>query len=135
MWERFAVKLATSLLKRADLSIESRNILAIHILDRLGALPIADTITFSESDEVLVNGYPLDKENERKLRFAARDLLQNPAKEFVYQQLLKTAVNHGIFQAESEKQVFWSRAAIWYAQHERELLSKLAGNALLSSGD
>lgn len=126
MWETFATKLAVKLLRRSSLSIENRNHLSTVLMDKLGALPFADIITRNEN-EILVNGVPLDYEKAKALSESAKAALNNNALRVVWESVAFMAVNHGIHKAETERQLLWARAALWWCQQEKSLLAELTG--------
>lgn len=126
MFGRMAVKLAHFALRRADLSLADRNSLIVHILDRVGALPLRDMIIANEEGALLVNGRTLSVEGARSLRESARAALRNKARKFVHDQVLFTAVTIGVHNLEKVEQSIFSRAAIWYGQQENEILALIA---------
>lgn len=126
MWERFATRLAVRLLKKTELSLENRNLLTVFLLDKVGALPFTDIIQRNEN-QMLVNGVPLDYEKAKALQESAKAVLNNAALKIVWESVAYRAVNNGIYQAETERQIFWARAALWYGQQEKEILRELAG--------
>ena len=126
MWGKFVAKLATSALRRADLSIESRNLLTTAVLKELGALPLHDMITTNQEGNLLVNGRPLDLESARILRESARAALENQAFKFVREQVLFNSVVLGVHKAETDKQMYFARASIWWGQEEDKILRILA---------
>lgn len=127
MFERFTVRMAMKLLRRADLSVESRSLLTTVLLDKLGALPFDDIITINESGEILVKGNQLDFEKAKQLREAARAALNNPALKLIWPSIAHAAVVTGVHKAENERQTFWARAVLWWSQKEQEMLYILAG--------
>jgi hypothetical protein len=120
-----ATKLACFLLRRTNLSVENRSLLTACLLDRLGALPFRDIIQRNEN-EMLVNGVPLDYETARALNESAKAALNNSALKVVWDSVAFLAVNNGIHKAETERQIFWARAALWWGQQERTILEELA---------
>lgn len=127
MWNKFAVWLTNHALKKADLSIEQRNKIVIHILISVQALPIYDIISTNDDGTMLINGVPLDVEKAKQLRESAKAALNNVSLKVINQQTLFTAVALGVHTVESEKQMLFSRAAIWFGQQQEKHLKTLAG--------
>ncbi len=125
MFGRIAVKLAKFALNRADLSIEDRAALTTQILSSVAALPFRDMIVISEDGSVLVNGHPLEREEIMKLRDSARMVLNSKAMQLIYDQVAFTAVTLGVHTVETERQMFFARASIWWGQQEIKLLKAL----------
>lgn len=128
MFTKLVIKLTLFALKRADLSLEDRNLLTGLLLERLGALPLRDTITNNEEGKLLVNGRSLDLEGAIRLRASARAVLGSPAYKIVYEQVAYEAVNLGTSKAESAKEMIFARAALWWSQQEISFLKMLAGS-------
>lgn len=126
MLTKLAVKLAQFALKRADLSLEDRNKLTIHILKKLDAFPLRDMIVSNEEGKLLVNGRTLSAEGARQLRESARGALRSQARKFVHDQVLFTAITMGVHSLEKVEQSYFCRAAIWYGQQEDLILATLA---------
>lgn len=122
-----ATRLTVWLLKHGKLSDENRNLLTVQILDKLGALPFRDILTTNELGETLVNDVPLDVERARLLREGARAALNNSALQTIWQSIAFKAVNYGFHQAETERQILWGRAGLWFSQQMQEMLRDFAG--------
>lgn len=127
MWQRLLVSLVLKLLRHSALSLAERSRLSTGILNKLGALPTGDIITVNESNEILVNGVLLEYERARALREGARAALNNVALRIVRQQVAYNAIKTGIHKAETESQLYFGRAALYYGQQEEDLLLLLAG--------
>ena len=123
---RWRLKLVKWLLK-TDLNEDEMNYVATLALDNLFALPIRDIITLNDSGTLLVNGRPLTPEVAITLRESARACLQSIARRIIHEQVLYQAVVSGVHKVENNRQMFFSRAAILYAQEEDKLLKLLAG--------
>ncbi len=107
--------------------MENHALLTTALLFKVGALPIRDTIITDEKGRIVANGRIVNKETERALRESARAAQQNFALKFVHEQVLYAAVAHGVNKLEKIEQSFFSRAAIWYGQQEKDILNGLAG--------
>lgn len=126
MLSKIALRLTKFVLHRADLSLDDRNVLTVHILKKLDAFPLRDMIISNEQGKLLVNGQVLSVEGARALRESARGALQNKARKFVHDQVLFTAINMGVHELERVEQSYFARAAIWWSQQEDLLLATLA---------
>lgn len=126
MRERLAVKLAVWLFKAPTLSIESRNLLTVYLLERLGALAIRDTIEISENG-LLVNGVPLEYDAALKLREGAKAALQNQALQLVWNQVRYSAFVGSASTGTTPIDLYFFRTAIWNGEQERNWLRVLAG--------
>lgn len=129
MWGRFLVRTTIKLLNNTALSLADRSLLSTAILRKLGALPTGDIITVNESNEILVNGVLLEFESARALREGARAALNNQALRIVRQQVAFNAIKIGVHKAESDSQLYFGRAALWWGQQQDDLLMTLAGQA------
>lgn len=126
MFSKLTAKLARFALRRADLSIEDRNLLTTLILDGIGALPLRDMIYVNEEGKLLVNGKALSVEGARALRESARGATKNQALKFVNEQVKFNAITFGVHKLETERQSFFCRAALWFGQEQQKLLAILA---------
>lgn len=127
MWQRLAVRLFLKLFGLQSLSVESRNLLTVSLLDRIGALPIRDIIALSESNQLLVNGVPLEYDVAIKLREGAKAALNNPALKLVWDQVRYTAFVGGVSTSEKSLDLYFYKTAIWNGEQERNWLRVLAG--------
>lgn len=126
MLGKLSTKLVVKLLKWSDLDIRDRNILTTQILDSLMVLPIYDIIKISEEGSLIINNRPVDIEKARILRESAIAALSNQSLRAVHDQVLFEAVSMGVHNVDRPEQMFFARAAIWYAQHEVNILKTLA---------
>lgn len=126
---RLITKIVGSILKRSDLPVEDRSYLSTFLLEKLGAFPIRDIISVNDEGSLIVDGRSLDVDQARALREGAKLAKTNVALKLIREQVLYAAVTTGIHKSETELQLFFSRAAIWWGQQEERLL------ALLSQGD
>lgn len=127
MWGRLAVWTANFALNRAKLTVEDRNSLVIHILERLHALPLSDTIYQDNNGNIIVNGRSLELEDVRALHSHATNALENKALTLIRQQVMYQATTIGLMsKAHSDLDLLFSRAAIWWGQQEQEKLLLLA---------
>lgn len=126
MFGNIAVKLVMHFLRKTDLSVENRSVLTTCLLDKLAALPLSDMIK-TDGQNLIVNGRIMNAETVRRLRESARAAQANIALRFVHEQVLYAAVVHGVHKLEKTEQSFFSRAAIWWGQQEKQNLAVLAG--------
>ena len=121
---KLAIKFIKILLRR-NLSIDEANELTALVLDKTGALPFKEIITH-EGNELYINGVPVDFEKARLIRESALAALENPALRIVREQAAFAAVSYGVHKAETPAQMFFARAALWWAQQEQRFLEILA---------
>lgn len=123
MWE----KLALWALSKATLSIEGRNALVVHILDKTQALPLSDIIYTDSEGNLIVDGRPVDLDKMRQLKATAQAALDNPALKLIRQQVMHEAVVVGLMsKARTDLDMYFSRAAIWWGQQVESKLLLLA---------
>jgi hypothetical protein len=127
MLSKIATKLAMFVLNYTDLSDKDRSVLTARILDKLGALPIRDIIQVNAEGQLLINGRIVDMETARALQDSAQGLLENTAFKLINEQTIFASVNTAVHKAETEKQVLFGRAAIWYGQIQMKFIKLLAG--------
>lgn len=113
------------LLKRKKLTTEERQRLTNQILSSIDALPLHAIITVDEG-KTFIRGVPLDGEKAIAIRDSASQAIHNQALAFVHEQVLYQAVSLGVHQAHTPEQVQFAKAAIWYAQEEKKLLTALS---------
>lgn len=126
MFSKLIAKLTISALKRADLSLEDRNLLTVTLLDRLGALPLRDMLITNEEGNLLVNGRAVSSEGQRAIIESARGVIKNKALELVHTQVVYEAVVLGVHKLRTIEESIFYRAALWFAQQERQHLEALA---------
>lgn len=127
MLSNLVTKLVIFVLRHKRLSIEDHGLLTTSILNKLSALPLRDMICTDDNGRLVVNGKVVTMEAAQALRESARSAQTNFALNFVHEQVLYTAVVHGVHKLEKPEQSFFSRAAIWYAEEEKKYLKALAG--------
>jgi hypothetical protein len=123
---RFLIKSFLKYIKSLKLTETEENILNRGILDTLGGLPIYDIITINEAGQLLIDNRPVDMEKAAQLRYSAKAALENHALKTVYAQVTYQAFLLGAHKVESERQLNFARAAIWWGQQEERLLKLLA---------
>lgn len=127
MWGDIVTKLVIFVFKHKRLSIENHALLTTCLLYKVGALPIHEIISTDEQGRIVVNGKVVNRETDRALRESAQAAIRNFALNFVHEQVLYAAVAHGVNKLEKIEQSYFSRAAIWYGQMEKDILTGLAG--------
>lgn len=128
MFQKLAVSLACYLLKQ-ELSIEQKNRLSISILDSLEALPLATTFSYSEEDELLVNGKVISIEQAIVIRESAKVALDNKALVLIRDQVAYEAIVNGVHKVNGDSGQLFMRAALWWEQECHKLLLSLAGRS------
>lgn len=126
MWNKLSVWLTNYTLSKSDLSLKQRNEVIKYILDNLEGLPIRDIINTNEEGEITVRGRSLDIDKIVKLRESARVALDNQALKLINEQVLFTAVTGGMHNAITPENLYFYRAAIWFAQQQEKQLNILA---------
>lgn len=125
MSKKSAAQNAVDLLNKTDLSIEDRSMLTSCLLDRLCAYPLSDIITV-DNGSLYIKGKGVDLETATKLRESAKGALANFALNTIYEQVKFEAIVTGFIKADSEKQSFFGKAAIWWGEREAYYLKLLA---------
>lgn len=126
MWGKIVTSVTNYALKRVNLTIEQRNSIVTNVLDALDALPLKDIITTSPEGELSINGRPVSLEVAQKLRESALAAVDNTALKVIKEQVAFAAVALGVHTVESERQMLFARAAIWYHQQLDKHLKILA---------
>jgi len=125
--EKLALKLIEWLLKR-DLSWETRSKLTSLVLISVDALPVKDIISVDDDGSLLVGGRKMEIEQAIHLRESARAMLGNTAYKVIRDQVAYQAITLGFHKAETERQILFGKAAIWYGQQEEVLLKLLSAD-------
>jgi hypothetical protein len=116
------------LLKR-DLSVKTRTILLNAVIHSFG-FPIKAIISTDENRRILVQGKLLTVDETVQLQESAYALARNPALRLIRDQVRFKAIELGYLQnvdADPYRELFY-KAALWYAQEEKELIDGLAGS-------
>lgn len=122
-------RLAAWLLKK-NLSVEDRGILVNAVMHSLDTVPLRAMISTDENRRVLVQGKLLSPEQGISLRESATSLLNNQAMKLIREQVRFAAIDQGYLQnekADPYRELFY-KAALWYAQAEKELVEAIAGS-------
>lgn len=117
-------------LLRQDLSVKNRGILMNAVINSLDTVPLRAMISTDENRRVLVQGKLLSPEQAISLRESATSLLNNQAMKLIREQVRFAAIDQGFLQnekADPYRELFY-KAALWYAQSERELVEAIAGS-------
>lgn len=113
------------MLGKSTLSEENRIKLLTAILDKSCALPFRDIIEINEDRTILVNGRTLDMEGAKVLRESARGLINNTAFKLIQESVAFRAVNIGTNKAITLYDIMFGKAASWWGQEEKRILTLL----------
>jgi len=113
------------LLSKKSLKTDSRMKLTNQILRSIDALPLHSIIKVHEG-KIFIRDVPVENEKAIVLRESADSALHNYALQTVHEQVLYEAVSYGVHLSQNIEQIQFAKAAIWYAQKERELLQTLS---------
>ena len=113
------------LLNRKRISTIERQQLTTQILKSIDALPLHSILTV-DGQKLFIRGVPLDGERAVALRESADQAVHNQALAFIHEQVLYEAVSQGVHIALTTEQMNFAKAAIWYGQREKELLTALS---------
>lgn len=127
MLSRFASWFACALLRSTVLTDTDRTKLSRVLMGELGALPLKEIIEVDREGNIFMNGELADPAVVKKLSNSAMGALQSYALKFVHDQVMFEAVKLGVHTVETERQMGFARAAIWYGQQETKWLKILAG--------
>ncbi len=99
------------------------------LIHSVQAVPLHAIITVDENRRILVQGEPLDIEQTISLGQSAVALQQSTLLRLIREQVRFTAIDNGFLRNEKADQYQESfyKAALWYAQQEKELIDALAG--------
>lgn len=125
MLGKIAVQL-TKFALRQNLSVDDRNALSVFILGTLDALPLRGIISQGSEGEILINGQELDYQKVRHLRESAKAALDNQALKLIMEQVDYVAFTLAAHKVESERQMLFARAALWWGQQVQKDLELLA---------
>ncbi len=114
------------LMRNTKFSIENRVACTTALLDKLNAIPSHDIVNIDQSGRVYFNGKAVDADKVSQLKEQARDLLDNPLRQLVREEVSFRAVKLGVHKADNLEGVFFSKAAIYQAQQEDEIYERLA---------
>ncbi len=120
-------KLAAWLLRRKTFSEKDRIILTNAVIHSLDALPLRAIITVDEGRRILVQGKPLAAEQVLALQESAAAALANPAASLIDEQVRFAAIDRGFLQSDDPKTQLFYKAALWFAQERKNLLTQLSG--------
>lgn len=126
MLGRFSSWFACTLLKVSVLSDADRAKLSSVIMQELGALPVKEIIETDAQGTLYLLGKPADKDVLTKLRHSAKATLNSYALNLIHDQVTWEAIKLGVHTAKSNPDLTFSRAAIWYGQQERKILTAMA---------
>lgn len=122
---RFLVKFALGVLRRSDLTVAEQTACLGAVLGKLEALPIKEII--GQTDEgITINGMPLTIDKIKTLRESALAALENQALNIVGEQVVWTAIQRGIHNADTPEKLYFYRAAIWFGEQLKAHLRILA---------
>ncbi len=111
-------------LNKTNLSIEDRIALTNTLLNKLNTLPIGDMVIISEN-RISINGKDLDQEQAIAFREATVALKENFARKVINEQIRYKAIELGLFTANSNDTLMFSKAAVWVLNEYEILLNKL----------
>lgn len=122
---RLFVKLALGVLKRSDLTVAEQTACLGAVLGKLEALPIKEII--GQTDEgITISGRPITIDKVKTLREAAVAALDNQALNIIGEQVVWTAIQRGIHNADTPEKLYFYRAAIWFSEQLKAHLQILA---------
>jgi len=106
----------------------NRQFLESVVFEALEAPPIRGIIEQDENRRLMLSGKVLAPEQLMQLQESARNALDSYALKVIRDQIRFRAINDGFLsnQDPTETASFW-KAALWYAQEEKNLLQSIAG--------
>lgn len=119
------VKFICWLLKNKSLSTRDRQLLTNQVLTSIGALPTHAILT-KDGNQLLIRNVPVDSEKAFVLREAAYAAMNNPAFIAIHEEVLYQAVSLGVHQANTPEMIQFAKAAIWYGEQQKRLLTELS---------
>lgn len=126
MFRNIVAKIVIWLMDNSNFSIEDRMLCTTALLNKLNAIPACDIVNVDDSGRIFVNGKPVDSDKITQIRQQAEDLLDNPLRQLVREEVSFRAVKIGVHKANDLKEIFFAKAAIFQAQQEDEIYERLA---------
>ena len=111
-------------LRKSSLSQEDRTALWGAVLDKLGAIPLSNTIVVSPMG-VMVNGKDLGPDQVAYFNQTASALKENFARKLIAEQLKYLAISTGIHNSKSVDELMFSKACLWVVLEEEKLINSL----------
>lgn len=123
---RTIIRILGAMLRKDSLTAEERSLLTTLALEKIGALPIRDTIVVSDGGSVTVNGRTLEHDEAQRLSLAARSALSNRALSLIFDQVAYSAITGGIHRFENPESIRFSKSSLWFCQQATAWLQSLA---------
>lgn len=95
------------------------------MIEKLGAFPVGDLITFTENG-LSLNGKDLSHEQFLNFKEACVLLKDNFARKVLNEQLKYKAIEMGIHKSTTVDELLFSKAVIWFINEENILIEKIS---------
>ena len=110
-----------------NLSVKDRTKLVNALINNaLDAVPLKAIITIDENRRILVDGKALSPEQNVALTEGAYAALNNQALQLVREHVRFAAIDQGFLKSDDPTKQLFYKAALWYAQEEKNLLTDLS---------
>lgn len=96
------------------------------LLTTVGVLPLHVIITVDDAGKLHIRGKALEYQQSLALRESAKAVLSSSAWKLVHEQVMYESVSEGFLKAQTDKQLLFGQAAVWFGQKETEILKLLA---------
>lgn len=122
----FLTKIIVWFLNNSKLSQENRIKLTNQIINKLGAFPLTEVITFGEDGTIFVEGRRLNVDAARKFREDAIYMVNSTLRKVVKEAVLFKAISMSVHNGDTPDKLIFGRSAIWNHQQEEEFYKILA---------
>lgn len=113
-------------IRKWNFSDKDRLVLITGVMHSLDAVPLHAIISVDENRRILVQGKPISSEQAFALSESAATALRSQALSLVHEQVKFAAIDRGFLKSDDPRTQLFYKAALWFAQQERELLEMLS---------
>lgn len=111
-------------LKKDNLPLEDRSALTSVLMEKIGALPVEETITISPQG-IHVNGRLLSQDQNLSFKEGCVSLSSNQARKLIRNQIKYLAIEEGIHKGLSTESILFSKAALWLLEVEDKIIVEI----------
>lgn len=123
---QFIVWLTIKLLKSKRITGEQKTRLMSALLENMQAIPIKDTVQFTQDNTLIVDGRKLDIEQAIVFNDSINGLKNSYARKVINAQLTYKAIQIGIHQGQTPEQIQFSKAILWVLQETDNLIDLIS---------
>lgn len=123
---KFIVWLTIKLLKSKRVTGEQKTRLMSALLENMQAIPIRDTVQFTQNNTLIVDGRKLDIEQAMVFNDSVNGLKNSYARKVINAQLTYKAIQIGLHQGLNTEQIQFSKAILWVLQETDNLITAIS---------